>query len=251
MKNKGLFCLRKKMQKNKQIKPTIEIIRKGVIVIRNLLSIQEQLAIIDIVKRKGGLMKDNEWNFFKIRGRTFDALHNYPKKDEDFLRLCFKRMRKLVEEADAEIPITTSTHMLTWWYPSTKGMGYHQDGYGGNDGDKDAPVYSLTVGNSCIFDWKPVGNEKKIESAEICGGDVIVFGGPQRMMYHRVKKVLQGTFIEKDFDVRINLTFRKLSEFTEKDEARFQTDVYEKRILEEYKVKNERVKNENKLNKKN
>jgi len=114
-------------------------------------------------------------------------------------------------------------------------MGWHKDGYGGNDGDEDAPVYSLTVGNSCVFQWRPVDDGSLTESAELRSGDVIVFGGPQRMMFHRVQKVLQGTF--QGFDARINITFRKLAEFTADDEKRFQTDVYQERIVEERSIK--------------
>ena len=159
------------------------------------------------------------WNFFGIRGRTFDSLNNYPESDQKTLQTCFERMRKIAEQADANIPIAGLTHLLTWWYvssckreprlnfdryPDQKGMGWHKDGYGGNDGDEDAPVYSLTVGNSCIFQWHPVDDETLTESAELRSGDAIVFGGPQRMMFHRVQKVLKGTF--PGFDARINIS---------------------------------------------
>ena len=133
--------------------------------------------------------------------------------------------------------------MLTWWYPDQKGMGWHVDGYGGNNGDQDAPVYSLTVGNTCIFEWNPVEHPDIIESAEICSGDVIIFGGPERMMRHRVKKILLNTFTHPDleyFNARINITFRKLENFTPEDEKEFQTDVYEERVLKEYQTLNKR-----------
>jgi hypothetical protein len=60
----------------------------------------------------------------------------------------------------------------------------------------------------------------------------IVFGGPERTMFHRVKKVLRGTYYHPHphhpkFDVR---TFRKLDDFTEEDEKAFQTSAYEDRI---------------------
>lgn len=153
------------------------------------------------MKRHGGLKNaDGNWNFFGKRGRTFDALSNYPPEDEVFLKMCFERFKQLAELANADIPIAGLTHILTWWYPDQKGMGWHKDGYGGNDGDQDAPVYSLTIGNSCIFEWRPEGidtseDSKLSENTELHSGDVIIFGGPQRMMYHRVKKVLSGMFL--------------------------------------------------------
>lgn len=222
--------------------PQSSVLRPGVVLIRQLLDDAEQRRIIDIVERHGGLQTEEKtWNFFNKRGRTFDALSNYPPDDEAFLRNCFEKMKHETSKTDGKIPEAGTTHILTWWYPDQKGMGWHTDGYGGNDGDKDTPVYSLTVGNSCIFEWKPVPPEFETtdngrdinfhyenESAEIRSGDVIVFGGPQRMMLHRVKKVLLDT----EFDVRINITFRHLSDFT--DDAKYQTDSYVEDVKKEF-----------------
>jgi hypothetical protein len=71
------------------------------------------------------------------------------------------------------------------------------------------------------------GEKHKKHSVELNSGDLIVFGGPQRMMVHQVKKINKGTFKEKpDFDARINLTFRTLSNFTAEDEEMYTTDSY-------------------------
>jgi len=122
------------------------------------------------------------------------------------------------------------THMLTLYYPSERGIGWHTDSYGGNDGDEGAPVYSLTLGNSCIFEYKLVGTKTKL-SVELHSGDIIVFGGPQRLMYHSVKSVKMGTFtLKENFNARINLTLRTCTGFTEEDEAKYQTDNYDKRL---------------------
>ena len=120
--------------------------------------------------------------------------------------------------------MTTPTHLLTLWYPAKKGMKKHIDGYGGNNGDKDTPVYSLTMGNSCVFDfWIP-----KKQSVQLDSGDAIIFGGPQRLMPHQVKKVICGSFPKKD--ARINLTFRTLSDFDQKDEDVYQTEEYTQKL---------------------
>lgn len=66
------------------------------------------------MKKDGGA-----WNFFGIRGRTFDSLNNYPESDQKTLQTCFERMRKIAEQADANIPIAGLTHLLTWWYVSS------------------------------------------------------------------------------------------------------------------------------------
>jgi alkylated DNA repair dioxygenase AlkB len=214
---------------NAPLTKEIEVARPGIVVLRKVLSNEEQERIVDLVKRHGGLRnkETDEWNFFGRRGRSFDSLSNYESQDEAFLRECFQKMSDQAQQANAEIPKTGVSHVLTWWYPDEKGMGWHTDGYGGNDGDRNVPIFSLTVGNSCLFEWRPVHpNEYEKdndihflakESTVIESGDVIVFGGPQRMMLHRVAKVFPGDF-------RINITFRYLADFT--DDAKFETDAY-------------------------
>jgi hypothetical protein len=124
------------------------------------------------------------------------------------------------------------------------GLMWHKDGYGGNDGDIGAPVYSLTLGNSCIFEYKPIGNNGLI-SVTLDSGDLIVFGGPQREMRHRVKSVIKGSFDKiKGFDSRINMTFRTCTGFSEKDEEYFQTDVYLKRLQDKWAKKETTTKKE-------
>lgn len=64
------------------------------------------------------------------------------------------------------------------------------------------PVVSFSVGASCIFGLGKTRNvEKKIQLDD---GDVLVFGGSARMIYHGVLKTLDNA------PFRYNLTLRKL-----------------------------------------
>jgi len=200
--------------------------------LRQILNIEEQLKLIDIVQRKGGL-KDNEgnWNFLSIRGRHFSNIDDYPDEDAAFLSECTKRFKEKTEEIDATLAWPPVTHVLSLFYPDTRGIGWHKDGYGGNDGDNGAPVYSLTLGNSCIFEYKLVGATGAAKKVELRSGDIIVFGGPQRLMKHAVTSVNKGTFKNKEgFDARVNLTFRTCSDLTKEREAQFATEEYVKRF---------------------
>ena len=198
----------------------------GIVVCRNILSREDQLKWIDIVEKKGGLKKDGQWNFFGKRGRHFDRLSNY--EDVDYLKDCFLKFKTQVEEIDSSLAFIDITHILTLWYPNKQGIGWHTDGYGGNDGDVGAPVYSLTLGNSCIFEYKLVGTKNKI-SVELHSGDLIVFGGPQRLMWHTVSEVKMGSF--DGLNARINITARTCSDLTPEDDARYQTDKYIESII--------------------
>lgn len=204
----------------------------GIVIVRGILTSEEQLQLIDIVESAGGLKdSDGDWNFMGYRGRRFSSLEAYDQRVMGYMQ----NIKKKVEALDSTLVWTPFTHMLTWYYPDTRGIGWHVDGYGGNDGDEGAPVYSLTLGNSCLFEYKLVGTKKKV-SVELHSGDLIVFGGPQRLLYHCVKSIKKGSFTLKEgFDARINLTLRTCTGFTAEDEARYQTDPYIKKFKDQRK----------------
>lgn len=210
-------------------KPEITNNVPGIVIVRNIISVTDQLKLIDIIEDAGGLKDINgDYNFFKLRGRRFSNLNKY----DEFLMNVMQKIKTIVEEIDKTLVWAPFTHMLTLYYPDAKGIGFHVDQYGGNDGDQGAPVYSLTLGNSCIFEYKLVGTKKTIP-IELHSGDIIVFGGEQRLMYHGVKSVKVNSFtLKENFNARINLTLRTCTGFTDEEEAMYQTDVYVKRILE-------------------
>ena len=208
----------------------------GVVIVRNILSLEDQLKLIDIIERKGNLKdKDDKWNFLGFRGRCFSNISKYPDEDAAFLKSCCVKFKEIVEKLDSTLVWLPVTHMLTLWYPDTKGMGWHRDGYGGNDGDEGAPVYSLTLGNSCVFEYKLEDGKKTKKQVVLNSGDLIVFGGPQRLMLHRVQSVDKGSFDKKEgFNARINLTFRTCTNFNSDDESAYQTDNYTQKLKEKW-----------------
>ncbi|MGA5823449.1 alpha-ketoglutarate-dependent dioxygenase AlkB [Kitasatospora sp. NPDC094028] len=75
-------------------------------------------------------------------------------------------------------------------YPHGAKMGLHQD----RDERVDAPVVSLSLGDSCVF---RLGNTetrtRPWTDLELRSGDLLVFGGPARFAYHGVVRTLPGT----------------------------------------------------------
>ena len=75
-------------------------------------------------------------------------------------------------------------------YDATARMGLHQD----RDEVSRAPVVSLSVGDACVFRF---GNTRTRTrpwvDVELRSGDLFVFGGPSRLAFHGVPKVLAGT----------------------------------------------------------
>ena len=69
-------------------------------------------------------------------------------------------------------------------------MGMHRD----KDERSDAPVVSLSIGDSCVFRFgNTTSRSKPYTDVELRSGDLFVFGGPSRFAYHGVPKILPGS----------------------------------------------------------
>ncbi|MFI6088114.1 alpha-ketoglutarate-dependent dioxygenase AlkB family protein [Streptomyces sp. NPDC051218] len=84
---------------------------------------------------------------------------------------------------------TPDTALINFYDGQAK-MGMHQD----KDERSSAPVVSLSIGDTCAF---RVGNTetrtKPYTDVELASGDLFVFGGPSRYIFHGVPKVHEGT----------------------------------------------------------
>jgi alkylated DNA repair protein (DNA oxidative demethylase) len=69
-------------------------------------------------------------------------------------------------------------------------LGLHQDG----EEPSDAPVVTISLGDRCVFRLAGVDRRTgPFTDIELGSGDLLVFGGPSRRIYHGVPKVLSGT----------------------------------------------------------
>ena len=216
----------------------MKIIKKcdGIVIIENFLSIAQQKKIVDSLINPmidEGLLHDTDGNpnCTKTRGRHYCNLNDFEENVKNFLINICKNVINNVRSVDKTIPESNVTHLLTLCYETTRGMGFHRDD-GSNDGDADSPVISFTIGNSCVFDYKLEGTK---HSVQLNSGDVIIFGGPQRFMWHSVKKVIRKTCPEQLNlgNVRINLTFRQATSVIGK-EGKYSTENYKKRLYGRY-----------------
>lgn len=92
-------------------------------------------------------------------------------------------------DAAAAADYTPDTALINFYDGQAK-MGMHQD----KDERSPAPVVSLSIGDTCVF---RVGNTetrtKPYTDIELASGDLFVFGGPSRYVFHGVPKVHEGT----------------------------------------------------------
>ncbi len=96
-------------------------------------------------------------------------------------------------------------------YAATSRMGLHQD-KDESPGSLAAgePVVSLSIGDTARFLFGGLRRRDPVETLLLASGDGFVFGGPARLRYHGVTRILPGTAPpELGFTGRLNLTFRK------------------------------------------
>ncbi|MBT2384307.1 alpha-ketoglutarate-dependent dioxygenase AlkB [Streptomyces sp. ISL-11] len=79
---------------------------------------------------------------------------------------------------------------LVNFYGHDARMGMHQD----RDERSDAPVVSLSLGDTCVFRFgNTSGRSRPWTDVELRSGDLFVFGGPSRRAYHGVPRTRPGT----------------------------------------------------------
>ncbi len=84
-------------------------------------------------------------------------------------------------------------------YASGAGLGLHQDR---DEHDLRAPIVSVSIGASCKFILGGIKRSSPVQSIALHDGDVMVWGGASRLVYHGVRP------LPKNSALRYNLTFR-------------------------------------------
>ena len=97
------------------------------------------------------------------------------------------------------------------YYDADGRMGLHQDKDEGPVSiAAGIPVVSLSLGDTARFLFGGLKRRDPIEPILLESGDVFVFGGPARLRYHGVSRIVPGTAPpELSMSGRFNLTFRQ------------------------------------------
>ncbi|MEV6054774.1 alpha-ketoglutarate-dependent dioxygenase AlkB [Streptomyces sp. NPDC052107] len=92
------------------------------------------------------------------------------------------------------------------FYDGEARMGMHRD----SDERADAPVVSLSLGDTCVFRFGNTETRAKpYTDVELRSGDLFVFGGPSRLAHHGVPRVYGGTApTGLGLSGRLNITLR-------------------------------------------
>jgi len=97
------------------------------------------------------------------------------------------------------------------YYDADGRMGLHQDK---DESERSlaagVPIVSVSVGDTARFLFGGLRRRDPIEARMLESGDAFVFGGPARLRYHGVSRIVPGT-APRDLELvgRFNLTFRQ------------------------------------------
>jgi alkylated DNA repair protein (DNA oxidative demethylase) len=87
-------------------------------------------------------------------------------------------------------------------------MGLHQDK---DEAALGAPVLSVSLGDEAIFRIGGTSRKGSTRSVKLASGDILTFGGPARLAYHGIDRVMSGTSRLIPGGGRINLTLRRIN----------------------------------------
>jgi DNA oxidative demethylase len=93
-------------------------------------------------------------------------------------------------------------------YRDSAKMGLHQDK---DEAATEAPVLSVSLGDDALFRIGGSARRGPTKSVRLNSGDVLVFGGPARLAYHGIDKVMAGTSMRVPGGGRLNLTLRRVT----------------------------------------
>lgn len=98
---------------------------------------------------------------------------------------------------------------LVNFYDAAARMGLHQDR---DEAALDAPVVSISLGDSCLFRFGGVERGGPTKSLRLHSGDVVVIGGAARLCFHGVDRIMSGSSTLLPKGGRINLTLRRVTQ---------------------------------------
>jgi DNA alkylation damage repair protein AlkB len=163
--------------------------------------------------RGGGKMRvriaclGRHWNALTYRYEPTRADHDgaaVPPVPGEFARLV-SRIAK-----DAGFEFTPDLCIINEYGPGGR-MGLHQDKDESRASiEAGLPVVSISLGATARFLFGGLKRKDPVEAMLLESGDAFVFGGPARLRYHGVSRIIPGTApAALGIEGRINLTFRK------------------------------------------
>jgi alkylated DNA repair protein (DNA oxidative demethylase) len=203
-------------------------IAPGAVHLRGYLPLERQRALVDECRalvegpvpayvptvRGGGKMHvrmlclGRHWN-----GKTYTyeaARTDFDNLDAPPLPESFSALARDIAR-DAGMPLDADLCILNYYAVADGRMGLHQDK---DESERSLaaglPVVSVSLGDTARFLFGGVKRRDPVATILLESGDAFVFGGPARLRYHGVSRIVPNTAPrELQIEGRFNLTFRR------------------------------------------
>lgn len=217
-------------------------LRPGMIHLKGYISLTDQVKIVKVCRElglgEGGFYQPSYEGgaMLKLKmmclGRNWDpqtSKYEYqrpcdgsvpPKIPDEFLTLvgsAIKDSHSLAKHPNSKLPLISPDICIVNYYAKNGQLGLHQDKDESEQSiDEGLPVVSFSIGDTAEFLY---GDERDVDKAKkvlLESGDVLVFGGKARNVFHGVStiqpetapsRLLEETNLRKPG--RLNLTFRQ------------------------------------------
>eukprot|EP00760_Papus_ankaliazontas_P029901 PhM_4_TR4519/c0_g1_i2/m.58688 len=208
--------------------PQVNVLRPGLVFIKHAMSRDVQQHFTTAAERLGAMMfgpdRSCGWWCRRANATSEPELNNgdFGQMQENiasfppqFDELC-QTFLGVARGNDATLPEMHPTYVLLNYYlPTSGGMYWHRDNSKGEleSARRGIPVVSFSVGDACVFSYRQEQSDP-IQEVLLESGDVLVFGGPSRLILHSVTKVYGGSapkWLRREVPGgRINMTFRQV-----------------------------------------
>ncbi|KAK9066554.1 hypothetical protein SSX86_013877 [Deinandra increscens subsp. villosa] len=185
-----------------------EILGPGMILFKNYISLKDQAKIVDICEKWGAgpggfylpsYPKGEEVvPYFRMMcfGRNWDPVTRYEKRfrsdgsepppiPSEFISLAEATIQDAQAHLDDLPSMRPDTCLVHFYEPAFAHSGLRQDLYESSDSlQRGLPVISISIGNPALFLYGNTNNEKKSDLAVLHSGDVLIYGGKSRPIFH-------------------------------------------------------------------
>ncbi|KAK3235703.1 hypothetical protein CYMTET_54112 [Cymbomonas tetramitiformis] len=204
------------------------VLQDGLVLLKKVLSPETQQWLIDRtfelgngIDGAGGGFYKMEGDLYKLnrgtKGRVIAPIEDFPQEYKDE---CQEALANAMS-VDPTLPAMDANVVLVNFYSDKGNLNWHRD----NDEGKantalnlGRPVVSFSIGDAADFGYKwKMEDQEKVVRLE--SGDVLIFGGPSRMILHSVIQVYPNTKPRtlKMNRGRLNITFRDHSELDDSE----------------------------------
>ena len=120
--------------------------------------------------------------------------------------VAFAQLARRAAEAAGFAAFAPDACLVNRYAPGTR-LTLHQDK---DERDFREPIVSVSLGVNAVFLFGGLKRKDRPQRVPVEHGDVVVWGGPARLRYHGVSRILPGTAPPAlGFEGRFNLTFRQ------------------------------------------